>query len=194
MKKTYIFILIAIAVIIAGVLIGLFIGNRSKTSDLEPKQETKLAENTQNLKNEIEIVTTSNMEIKTSPNCLFVFRTNYKGCKHTVVERNEIPEECVNKTEEDLQEKYRDWKIEEFTSLMVSFYKDEEGICLEHYILKDDNGYVAVYQIDSFGKETLKEKTEIVTLYLPETDKLRLKEGIKVNGKEELNAAIEDYE
>lgn len=194
MKKTYIFILIAIAVVIAGVMIGLFIGNNSKTSNLEPEIETKLAENVQNLKNEIEILTTSNMEIKTSPNCLFVFRTYYKECKHTKVERNEIPEEYVNKTEEDLQEQYKDWKIEEFTTLMVSFYKEEDGICEEHYIIKDNNGYVAVYQIDSLGNETLKETTEIVTSYLPETDKERLKQGIKVNGLEELNSTIEDYE
>ena len=134
------------------------------------------------------------MEIKTSPNCLFVFRTYYKECKHTKVERNEIEEEYVNKTEEDLQEQYKDWKIEEFTTLMVSFYKEEDGICEEHYIIKDNNGYVAVYQIDSLGNETLKETTEIVTSYLPETDKERLKQGIKVNGLEELNSTIEDYE
>ena len=31
-------------------------------------------------------------------------------------------------------------------------------------------------------------------MYLPESDKQSLKEGIKANGREELNALIEDYE
>lgn len=43
-------------------------------------------------------------------------------------------------------------------------------------------------------KETLKEMTHIVTSYLPETDLAKLKEGIQVVGKEELNSTIEDYE
>ena len=62
------------------------------------------------------------------------------------------------------------------------------------YIVKENNGYVAIYTEDSLGKEILKETTEIVTAYLPETDLVRLREGIKVIGKENLNAIIEDYE
>ena len=61
-------------------------------------------------------------------------------------------------------------------------------------MLREKNGYLAIYTIDLFGNETLKEMTQIVTSYLPETDIMRLKEGIQVNGKEELNATLEDYE
>ena len=46
--------------------------------------------------------------------------------------------------------------------------------------IKEHNGYIAIYTVDSFGKETLKETTEIVTTYLPQTDIKQLKEGIKV--------------
>ena len=78
--------------------------------------------------------------------------------------------------------------------MQVTFYTEKTGICDEHYIVKENNGYVAIYTENSFGKETLKETTEIVTSYLPETDLVRLREGIKVIGKENLNAIIEDYE
>lgn len=194
MKKIYMFILIGILVVIAGILVGLFLGNSGKTSDLEPELETKLASNLQNIENQIEIVTTSNVEEKTSPNCLFIFEVYYKECEHTLKDKKQILPDCVNKTEEELQDEYKEWEIKEFTNTNVTFYQEKEGICDQHYVIRDNNGYVAIYKIDSLGNELLREKTEIVTTYLPDTDKDRLKEGIKVNGQEELNATIEDYE
>ena len=62
------------------------------------------------------------------------------------------------------------------------------------YLIKEDNGYISIYVIDKNGKEYLRERTQIVTKYLPEADKIKLKEGIRANGKNELNKVIEDYE
>ncbi len=194
MRKRYIIILLAIATIIAGIIVGAFIAKGDKTSNLQPEIDRKLAKENENLQNDMQIITTSNIEVKASPSALFVFQIYYKECKHTIAKRVEIPKECVNQTEEDLQEKYKDWKIQEFTSSEIIFYQEKEGICDEHYVIRENNGYVSIYTIDSLGKETLKETTEIVTSYLPETDKIRLKEGIKVIGQENLNATIEDYE
>ena len=194
MRKRYIIILLGIVAIVAGIIIGVLVGGKDKTSNLQPKVDTKLASENQNLVNEIQIVTTSTMDIKTSPNTLFIFKTYYTQCEHTSVKRVEIPKDCVNQNEEELQEKYKDWKIEEFNSSQVIFYQEKEGICEEHYVIRENNGYIAIYMIDSMGNETLKETTEIVVSYLAETDKLRLKEGIKVIGQENLNATIEDYE
>lgn len=195
MRKSYRMILIAILVIVVGIMVGIFISNKNQSSNLEKPSETKLAqEDNEDLKNEIQMVTTSNIEVKTSPNTLFVFQTYYKGCEHTTIDRLEIPKDCVNQTEEELQEKYKDWKVQEFTTAQVTFRQERDGICNEHYIIKENNGYIAIYTIDSFGKEILQETTEIVTAYLPETDRARLKEGIKVEGQENLNATIEDYE
>lgn len=193
MDKKYIILLFVIVTIIAGIIVGVVLFNRNNTTNLEPQAERQLASNIE-LENGIKIVQTSNAEIKTSPNCLFTFETYYKECEHTINERQDIPKECVNQTEEELQEKYKDFMIKEFTSAEVIFYQEREGICNQHYIIRDNNGYVAIYTVDSFGKETLKETTEIVTAYLPEADKLELKEGIKAIGQEELNARIEDYE
>ena len=62
------------------------------------------------------------------------------------------------------------------------------------YIIKENEGYIVVYQLDENGKEILIKNTGIVTSYLPEADILELKNGIKVMGKEKLNARLEDYE
>ena len=194
MRKKYIVALLIVLIVIAGIIVGILISKNDKIYNLEPKAETEFANNNQEFENNIKIITTSNIEKKTSPSSIFIFETYYKDCKHITVERIEIPKECINLTEEDLKNKYKDYKIKEFSSSEVTFYQEKEGICNEHYIIRENNGYVAIYTIDSYGKETLKETTEIVTLYLPEIDKIRLKEGIKVNGREELNLAIEDYE
>ncbi len=193
MKKSYILILLATIAILIGIILGMVLSKNGQTSNLQQEPEFTLAQKEGAKKNE-SIRTSSNMEVKTSPHTLFLFHTYYQGCGHTQIERKEILEEDVNKTEEDLQEKYRDWGIKEFTTEQVLLYQEKEGICGEHYILKEIEGYVAIYTVDALGKETLQEKTDIITNYLPEADQLQLKEGIRINGQENLNAAIEDYE
>ena len=194
MDKKYIIFILIVVTIIAGIIVGVVLFDRNNTTNLEPKAERQLASNIEDMQNGIKIVQTSNTEIKTSPNCLFTFETYYKECEHTINERQDIPKECVNQTEEELQERFKDFMIKKFTSSEVVLYQEKDGICNQHYIIKDNNGYVAIYTVDSFGKETLKETTEIVTAYLPEADKIELKEGIKAIGQEELNARLEDYE
>ena len=193
MKKSYMWIIIGIcAIIVLGIIVGIFVSKNS-TKD-EQKVETKLVSTEQNIQNGIELISTSYAEVKASPNCLFEFKTYYKGCKHTTTKRENIPEELVNKTEIEMQDRYKDYKIEEFTANNIVLYQEKEGICDEHYLLKENNGYIAIYKIDNAGKEILKENTQIVTTYLPETDKQNLKNGIKIIGKENLSLTLEDYE
>ncbi len=193
MKKSYMWIIIGIcAIVVLGIIVGIFVG-KNATKD-EQKVETKLVSTEQNIQNGIELISTSYAEVKASPNCLFEFKTYYKGCKHTTTKRENIPEELVNKTEIEMQDRYKDYKIEEFTANNIVLYQEKEGICDEHYSLKENNGYIAIYKIDNAGKEILKENTQIVTTYLPETDKQNLKNGIKIIGKENLSLTLEDYE
>lgn len=193
MRKNYVWIILGIcAIVVLGVIVGIFISKNSIKD--EQKVETKLVSTDQNLQNGIELISTSYAEVKASPNCLFEFKTYYKGCKHTTTKRENIPEELVNKTEIEMQDKYKDYKIENFTANNIVFYKEKEGICDEHYLLKENNGYIAIYRKDSEGKEKLKETTQIVTTYLPEADRQSLKKGIEIIGKENLSLTLEDYE
>ena len=43
-------------------------------------------------------------------------------------------------------------------------------------------------------QEEVYEKTEISVEYLTETDKVEIQNGIRVNGVEELNQLLEDFE
>lgn len=198
MKKYYIISIIGIIIFVILVSIGIIIyKNTTSNIGMQVQNElvvdkNKIEENMIN--SNIDLVTTSSEEEKTSPNCLFIFKTYYKKCGHTAVEKEDIEEVMVNKTKEDLEKIYINWNIVTFRSDEVLFYKEEEGICNEHYVLKELDGYIAIYTLDEQENATLKETTSILTAYLPEEDIQRLNEGIRVNGKEELNQALEDYE
>ncbi len=192
MKRNYIFVILAFFVIGIGIIIGIVVSN--KTSNYNQNAGNRITQEENTLDNEINIVTTSSKDEKTTPNTLLIFKTYYKECGHTMQYIEDIEEGLVNETKEEIQSKFPDWNIEEFGKQQIIFYKENEGICNEHYILKDCNGYVYIYLSDEKGEEKLNQITEIVTEYLPETDRRALKEGIKVVGKEKLNATLEDYE
>ena len=56
MSKKYIIALLVIITIIAGIIVGVFIANKNKTSNLEPETQTQLAKVGINMQNEIQII------------------------------------------------------------------------------------------------------------------------------------------
>lgn len=196
MKKNWLITLIILLIIGTGILIGILL-YKPETNNFKEIQEEKTLANNNNIENntnDVKSILTNYSEIITSPYAILIFKRNYSECGHTTNEKIDIPKELVNINKEELQREYKDWTIEQFTSNEIILSKNENGICNEHYIIKENNGYICVYYIDKYENETLKETTGIVTNYLPQTDIEKLKQGIKVNGKEELNATLEDYE
>ena len=61
-------------------------------------------------------------------------------------------------------------------------------------MLRDHDGIIAIYQINENGEEELLDETEISTEYLTQTDLIEIQNGLKINGLEELNKILEDYE
>lgn len=139
-------------------------------------------------------IVTSSAEEKVSPNANLLIRKHYKQCDHTVIAYAEIPAEMVNKTQEEVESKYPQFVLVGFSPYEVIVEKEVEGICNEHYMVKEKDGMIAIYIVDENGKETLKEETNITTEYLPEEDLKKIKEGIKIYGQEGLNSLIEDFE
>ena len=193
--------LICAIVILGAIITGVVISNQNEEKE-EIKVETNVAD--ENILDECtdeyeemqeaEMLETDAQEEKISPNCSFTIRTYYKGCGHITSQYNNIPEDLVNKTEQELKEMYPEYMVETFKSNEVVVYIEKEGECGEHYLVKDLNGTVVIYERLSDGTKKLLEETGISTDYLPETDKVQMQNGIEVNGKQELNQLIEDYE
>lgn len=182
-------------------IIAIFVGNYIYDSS-NKEENTIKSENTSNsivnqvdysVRNDITINTDSEEE-KISPNATLILKKHYKECDHTIKEYAEIPEEFVNLTKSEIEKEYTEWKVEKFTPLDIILIKEEEGFCNEHFILKEEQGVITVYKIDKQGGESLYDTTGISVEYLTENDKLELKNGIKVYGKEELNSMLENYE
>ncbi|MFR2534072.1 MAG: BofC C-terminal domain-containing protein [Clostridia bacterium] len=198
MKKWFgigIIITILLAVVLTVAVQMLINQNTSKYQISSEKQLAQKEEEQANQQQEnIELITTSTAEESISPNAIIVFKTYYNGCDHTVTQTVDVPKDLINKGRQEVIKRYKDWDLGSFENTQIVLYKDADGICNEHYLIKENNGYVAVYYLDEQGNETLKETTSIVMNYLPETDIERLKQGIKVVGDEQLNATLEDYE
>lgn len=205
MKKYWIIALIC-AVILLGIVLGMMYSqNKTKISEqniIENRSEglseavtDECIEEWEEIEEETQLELEANAdEEKISPNCLITLKKFYKSCRHSLNEYITASQELVNKTQSELQEVYKDWKIEKYSSTEIILYREYEGECGEHYILRENDGKIAIYKRDENNKEILFEQTEIATDYLTEADKIEIKNGIRVNGKESLNQLIEDFE
>ena len=146
------------------------------------------------IENDIDEIKVSETETKLSPNAELVIKKYYKECGHTTEEKRNVANDMVNKTQEEIEKLYPDYKVESFFNNKIVLIKEEEGQCDEHYIVRDENSNIMIYKILSDGKEEIYQNTGISTEYLPETDKISLRDGIKVFGRENLNSIIEDFE
>lgn len=126
-----------------------------------------------------DIIETSVSDEKVSPNATLIIKKHYKKCGHTTEDYASVPEEVVNKTEDEVKKIYSDWKIERFSENELVLYKELTGICKEHYILKEHNGVIGIYTLNDSDEKIFQEDTSIATEYLPEEDFIRIQEGIE---------------
>lgn len=199
MRKGCIITIIAVAIIILlaiGVIIGIYAYQKDKVQDsnILSKQlaEQKQGQTKNNMSNDI--VSTSIAEVKLSPNCTIVEKQYFKGCDHIIKNIKEIPEEWINMTEEEIKAQYTEWTLESFSNNQIIVSQEKEEYCGQHYIIRENNGVLAIYTLDENGNETWKEDTEISTMYLTEGDLEKLKEGIKAIGEDKLHTTLEDFE
>lgn len=202
MKKMWIIGLI-IAIIIIGIILGIFIYNNNANNNKQNSiveneinivSEKVTDECTEEYQNSEEEIETDSQEEKISPNCLLTLKKYYEECNHTINEYVDIPQDLVNGTEEDLKNEYPYWQVEKYSSNDIILYKEFNSNCGQHFVLREDNGKITVYKINENNTEEVYENTEISVEYLSETDKIKISEGIRVNGIEELNQLLEDFE
>ena len=195
MKKWILYIIILILLIISISSIVLLIIAYTDTKGSSMESIDKFAEiEDESITNDTEIITTSYSSTKISPDAILSFNTYYKGCGHTIKEEKKAEEDIINKTEQYITEKYIEWEIKKFSADSVVLYKEVDSVCDNDYIIKEKDGNVVVFKLDNEGKEVLYDITSIEVQYLPETDLMQLRDGIKVNGVEKLNQIIEDFE
>ncbi len=132
-------------------------------------------------------------EVKLSPYAKMVIEKKFTRCGHTSIETIDIPSDLINMTEEEVQAKYENWEIKSFSTKSVSLYREIVANCNDHFVLKDKNGFLAIYEDVTENDMNLKEITDIDISTLPSGDIANLKNGILVYGKDELSGLLEDF-
>ena len=196
-KKWIIYIIIAVLIsALIGFLVYTFLtddNEKLQGTDMISKRE--LAEDNNQINNLMDnVIETSVQEESISPNAIIIKKEYFKACDHLVRTVEDIPEILVNGTKENIEEEYPGWKIEKFSPSEIILYKERQGNCNEHYVVKNHYGVIGIYVINADGREIFKEDTEISTKYLPESDIELLNEGVKIIGKTKLIEFLEDYE
>lgn len=198
MKKYAIIIIIAL---VLGFLVGVYLYriNYSEKEDDNLKIAQKVEDECTDFaelesNGMLETVITNGQEEKVSPNCLLTLKIYYKTCGHLIEKFQNIEQNLINLTEEQLRERLPEWEIQKFTPDQIVLYKELDNFCNEHYKLKIENGYVRIYEVDEQNNEKLLKSTDISSEYLTEDDLEKLKDGVEIYTKKELNKTIEDFE
>ena len=203
MKNTGKIIIISVVLAICVGIVTYFIVRQNKKSETIPETNTYISEKiedecTEEYKEEQmanqNTTAVSSTEEKVAANAILILKKYYTKCDHTINEYVELPQELVNLTKEQVQEKYADWQVIGFEKGKITLYKEFDDVCGEHFKLKIEDGKVVVYTVNNDGTETLYEKTNISSEYLTETDLINMQNGLEIYGKEELNQVIEDFE
>ena len=129
-----------------------------------------------------------------SPNAEVVSTENYKRCGHTRTKREMVPREIVNLNKEEVQKIYDGWNIDEFSPTEIKLSRNNPGICDEHYIIRESDGFISINCKNDSGEYIFKGLTDISVQYLSEEDLQKLEQGIEVVGRENINKYLEDFE
>ena len=196
-----------IIVFIVGLSVGLYTGtnnienrklSQNNNGNVEPIQDVVIKKvqgknEEENNSGEEKIVEVVRTEEKISPYAKLVIKKKFSKCNHTTVSIVDVPKALVNLPRKDLEEKYSGWEIEKFSSDEVILYREIAANCEDHFVLKEKDGNIAIYNETDEDEMNLIEILSVNLDLLSEEDKNNLQEGIKIYGKDELNSLIEDY-
>lgn len=189
MRRNYVYICLLVIAIFA-VIGGIFYCLKKGYS----VQEAKVTNQVQNMSENETTVATASREEKVSPNAKFALKKCYDKCNHFNYDEVELPTELVNLTEQEVEDFYEDWEVEDFSESQLVLCKKIEGYCNEHFVVKLDSDMVAIYKVGTLGELNLYKSTDISKDYLPEEDVEKLEEGIPIFGEGKLGMVLEDYE
>ena len=130
LKNTGKIIIISILITICVGSITYLIVKQNKKSENIPETNIYISEKiedecTEEYKEEQEQQNTtavSSTEEKVAANAILILKKYYKKCDHTTNEYVELPQELVNLTKEQVQEKYADWEVIGFEKGKITLY------------------------------------------------------------------------
>ena len=188
-----------IIVFVVGISLGMYYSNNQKDEKVVENKKVidsiqdVVIKNVQAEKEEKETIETISNEEKVSPYAKMIVEKKFAKCGHTTVKTLDVPKEIVNLTKKEIEEKYTGWEVKDFSKEQFTLYRVIEANCDDHFVLKENDGYITVYNELTDEISNLIEKTDIQVESLREEDQNDLQDGIKIYGKSELSSLIEDF-
>lgn len=188
----YIVISMFFIVLLVGSFLGCKFVIKSTKSDEIIKETVPVVNNEDNKNNEVNIYEREDQDIEV------VYEDFYSVCGETIRDSQIHYSTNLNKVKDEELKKQRsenkEYSIAQETDERLVFKRTINGNCPSHYTLKLEDGAVVIYnRIDKENLEVYK-KLNIAEELIREELKERLKEGIDVDSKEELNLIVEDLE
>jgi len=130
-----------------------------------------------------------------SAETLFVFRRHYKLCGHDKEHERYATLEEVGLPEDEVKLLHPEWRITEFSSSRVLLTKEIDVSCPDHYLIKEKDGYVAVFQSIENGEGVLMLcQTRMNVAFLETDTRNQVREGIIVDSLEDVENLIESWD
>ncbi len=190
-----VFIIFICFLIFVGVSIGYSIYNKSEPSKQQLVENESTEITTLDLIENIKETEVNNINIpKITPSTKMVYKYFYKLDNTTEVIEDVPPYFLIDLTRQDLEKEFKNWQIESFSTSEVVMKTVIEGESIQHYIIGDYDGFVAVFYEKEINGNNLKEITNIPLESLSIEEQEEIKKGIKISGKEELIKFLQNYE
>lgn len=171
---------IAVILLVTGTYIGLKISDKAVGEEVVPEQVEKETE-----------VTTPVINKTEGKDIEVIYEDYYTNCEHTITSKNTEFGTTIEKIKESVNKEY---KIVEEKDSSITFRREIDSNCPNHFELRLEDNYVMIYQIVSDEISTMYKNTEIPKSSIRDELIIELEKGIKVNSLEELNTYIEDIE
>ena len=132
---------------------------------------------------------------KTGPGSLLVLRRYYTRCQHTITEEMAMDTRDIGKTGEELSLAFPAWRLVRFTPERVVFAVEVDGYCPDHYIIREEGGYLVVYRPEKeTGELTPVEETNIPYDWLTPEMQKQVDAGLVVDTLEDVERLMENWE
>lgn len=202
MPKIFKFFLFG-SVFVIGISLGTYLGingsqslgeqDDERENNIVPVQDVVIRNVQKEQQEEKNVVETVVSETKLSPYAKMIIEKKFTKCGHSTVEIIDIPDEIINMTEREIIDKYENWEVRSFNSKEVSLYREIVANCNDHFVIKEKDGYLAIYTSVTDDLMNLKEITDIDVTSLPSGDVKNIEKGIYVYGQDKLSKLLEDF-
>ncbi len=137
------------------------------------------------------------VENSVSPETKIIFRSHYTKCQTIKDEPMSATEDMVGLKEDAFKtyaaELYPEWQIVRFSNEEVILFQRKDQICPDHFFVSELDGYIVVFKYTETGQRYVVEKTDIPVAHLPEIDQEKIRRGILIRNRSEVNQLLEDY-